>query len=335
MLLDQKLQSMSQITQEQRYIIETLLNENYSKLEIAERLKKDVSAIYREIKRNCDKRNNKYRATLAHRRCEERHSDKKKSIRFTTEVKDFVEHWIKQEYSPEQIVGRAKEQGLNCVSHERIYQYIWKDKKQGGDLHLSLRSQGKIYRKRGASKDKRGQIIGRVDIDQRPKSVEERKTIGDLEVDLMIGAGHKGALLTINDRATGVAKIRILKSKEATEVNQAIIDALQDWTPFLKTITSDNGKEFAQHQKVSEILEIDYYFAKPYHSWERGSNENMNGLIRQYFPKVMNFENITNIQVQNAEDKLNNRPRKRFGYKTPNEVFIHSLNNNGQVAFMT
>jgi len=144
-------------------------------------------------------------------------------------------------------VGRAKEQGLNCVSHERIYQYTWKDKKQGGDLHLWLRSQGKVYRKRGASKDKRGQIIGLVDIDQRPKSVEERKTIGDLEIDLMIGTGHEGDLLTINDRATGVSKIRILKSKEATEVIQAIVDALQDWTPFLKTIRSDNGKEFAQH----------------------------------------------------------------------------------------
>jgi IS30 family transposase len=326
---------MSQITQEQRYIIETLLNENYSKLEIAERLKKDVSTIYREIQRNSDKRNNKYRAVLAHRRCEERHSDKNKNQRFTHQVKDFVEYWIKQEYSPEQIVGRAKEQGLNCVSHERIYQYIWKDKKQGGNLYLWLRSQGKIYRKRGASKDKRGQIVGRIDIDQRPKSVEERKTIGDLEIDLMIGAGHKGALLTINDRATGMARIRILKSKEATEVNQAIIDALQDWTPFLKTITSDNGKEFAQHQKVSETLQVDYYFAKPYHSWERGSNENMNGLIRQYFPKGMNFQQITDIQVQNAEDKLNNRPRKRFGFKTPNEVFINSLNNNGQVAFIT
>ncbi|NRS89891.1 IS30 family transposase [Flavobacterium sp. 7E] len=179
---------MSQIKQEQRYIIETLLNENYSKFEIAERLKKDVSTIYREIKRNCNKRNNKYRAVLAHRKCEERHFDKKKRIRFTTEVKDFVEHWIKQEYSPEQIMGRAKEQGLNCVSHERIYQYIWKDKKQGGDLHLYLRSQGKVYRKRGTSKDKRGLIMGRVDIDQRPKSVEDRKTIGDLEIDLMIGA---------------------------------------------------------------------------------------------------------------------------------------------------
>lgn len=207
--------------------------------------------------------------------------------------------------------------------------------KTRGDLYLWLSSQEKVCRKRGASKDKRGQIIDRGDIEHRPKSVEERKTIGDLEIDLMIGAGHKGALLTINDRATGVAKIQILKSKEATAVNQAIIYALQDWMPFLKTITSDNGKEFAQHQKASEILEIDYYFAKPYHSWERSSNENMNGLIRQYFPKGMNFENITETQVQNAEDKLNNRPRKRFGYKTPNEVFIHSLNNNSQVAFMT
>lgn len=141
---------MSQITQEQRYVIETLLNDNYSKPEIAERLKKDVSKTNREIKRNCDKRNNKYRAVLDHRRCEERHSDKNKNTRFTSEVKDFVEHWVKQEYSPEQIMGRAKEQGLNCVSHERINQYIWKDKKQGGTSHLWLRSQEKVYRKRGA-----------------------------------------------------------------------------------------------------------------------------------------------------------------------------------------
>ena len=123
--------------------------------------------------------------------------------------------------------------------------------------------------------------MGRIDIDQRPKSVKERKTIGNLAIDLMIRAGHKVALLTISDRETGVAKMRILKSKEATEVHQTIIDALQDWMPFLKTITSDNRKEFAQHQKIPEILEIDYYFAKPEYSWERGSNENRNGLIRQ------------------------------------------------------
>ena len=175
MLLDQKSQSISQITQEQKYIIETLLNENYSKLEIAERLKKDVFTIYRQIKRNCNKRNNKYRAALAQRRCKERHSDKNKSNLFTSGVKDFVAHWFRQEYSPEQIVGIANEQELNCVSQVLIYQYIWKDKKQGGDLHLWLRSHGKVYRKRVASKDKRGQIVGRIDIDQRPKSVKERK----------------------------------------------------------------------------------------------------------------------------------------------------------------
>lgn len=123
--------------------------------------------------------------------------------------------------------------------------------------------------------------MSRIAIDQRPKSVEERKTIGNLAIDLMIGAVHNGTLLTISDRETGVAKMRISKSKEATELHHAITDTLQDWMPFLKTITSDNRKEFAQHQKVSETLEIDYYFAKPHHGWERGSNENRNGLIRQ------------------------------------------------------
>ncbi len=162
---------MSHLTQEQRYTIEILHNENYSQTEIANRIGKDKSVISRELKRNCDKRNGKYRASLAHRRCKKRHSDKNKIIYFTKEVKDYVDYWIKEDYSPEQIVGTARKVDVNCVSHERIYQYLWKDKKEGGDLCTHLRTQGKTYRKRGASKDKRGQIVGRVGIEERPEIV--------------------------------------------------------------------------------------------------------------------------------------------------------------------
>jgi IS30 family transposase len=324
---------MSHLTQEQRYAIEILHKEKYSQTEIANRIGKDKSVISRELKRNCDKRNGKYRASLAQRRCEKRHSDKTKIIYFTKEIRDYVDYWIKEDYSPEQIVGTARKSGDNCVSHERIYQYIWKDKKEGGDLCTHLRTQGKTYRKRGASKDKRGQIVGRVGIEERPEIVDKKQRIGDVEIDLIVSSN--GNLLTMNDRATGMSKIRKVNTKEAKEVQEAINKALLEWKPFLKTITSDNGKEFAQHQIVAKELEVDYYFARPYHSWERGANENMNGLIRQYFPKGMSFENITNEQVQYVEDKLNNRPRKKHGFQSPNEVFLQTLNNNGQVAFIT
>lgn len=246
---------MSHLTQEQRYTIEVLKKENYSQTAIAERIGKHKSVICRELKRNCDKRNGSYRAGLAHRRCEKRHSDKNKKIYFTYEVEEFVTKWIKEDYSPEQIVGFAKIEGINCVSVERIYQFIWTDKKQGGDLYTHLRTQGKRYRKRGASKDKRGQIVGRIGIEKRPIEVQAKERIGDFEIDLVIGKDHKGALLTANDRVTGIAKIKKIESKDAKVVKEAVIELLYEFKPILKTITSDNGKEFSQHQEIANELE--------------------------------------------------------------------------------
>lgn len=176
--------------------------------------------------------------------------------------------------------------------------------------------------------------MGRVDIEKRPKIVEERCRFGDLEVDLIIGKNHKSAILTINDRASGMLKMRKVKSKEAQQVSRAIVCELEDWKPYIKTITADNGKEFANHQYVAEELQIDHYFAKPYHSWERGSNENLNGLVRQYFRKKDDFNLITNEQIKAVENKLNNRPRKRFKYKKP--IFVmEELLFNKKFAFVT
>jgi transposase, IS30 family len=327
---------MSHLTPEQRYTIEVLQKEKYSQTDIAKRVGKDKSVICRELQRNSDKRSGVYKADLASRKCLERHHKKHKKILFTDAVKSYVDVYITQDYSPEQISGISKKEAKFCVSHERIYQYLWQDKKLGGELYKHLRTQGKRYRKRGASKDRRGQIVGRIDIDERPKIVDEKTRFGDLEIDLVIGEHHKQALVTINDRLTGKVKIRKVESKEASIIEQAVIDALQEWKQFLHTITSDNGKEFANHKAIAEKLNVDYYFAKPYHSWERGANENLNGLIRQYFPKKSSFENITNQQIQHVEDILNNRPRKRFGYETPNHVYLKTIKNNGRkVAFIT
>lgn len=326
---------MSHLTQEQRYTIEVLQKENYSQTAIALIIGRDKSVVNRELKRNCDKRSGSYRSELAQKKCAKRHSEKNKKIRFTKAIKEYVTQWLKEDYSPEQIVGIAKLEGFDCVSIEKIYQFIWDDKKQGGSLYKHLRTQGKRYRKRGSSKDKRGQIVGRVGIENRPIEVAEKERLGDFEIDLVIGKDHKGALLTANDRATGIAKIKKIESKDSKIVKKAVVELLYEFKPILQTITSDNGKEFSQHEDISKELEISYYFARPYHSWERGANENLNGLIRQYFPKGMSFENITNGQVQTAENKLNNRPRKRFGFKTPNQVYLHKSLNQEKVAFMT
>lgn len=326
---------MAHLTLEQRYEIESWQKAGKGISEIAIEIGKDKSVVSREIKRNKDLRSGVYRAKLAERKTTERHSVKAKASRFNASIEINVLHYLALHYSPEQMVGRAKLDGVEMVSIETIYGYVWQDKRKGGILHKSLRKQGKTYRKRGHLKDNRGVIAGRVDIDKRPLIVDKKERLGDLEIDLVIGKDHKGALITINDRSTGLLFMDKIDSKEASKVESKAIELLQDWKPLIKTITSDNGKEFAGHQGIADSLGIDFYFAKPYHSWERGANENLNGLIRQYFPKKSDFRLITNERIKQVINILNNRPRKRFGYRTPNEVFAEKLNNLATVAFIT
>jgi len=310
-----------------------MLEQGYSQTAIAKSICKDKSVICRELKRNSDKRNNAYRADLATKKYYKRQSEKPKNIRFTDEIKQRVETLLKEDFSPEQVVGVMNKLNEPCVSVERIYQHIWEDKKLMGKLHTHLRRQGRRYKKRGSVKDNRGIIKDRVSIDKRPEIVETRSRFGDLEVDLIIGKNHEQAILTINDRASGVLKMKKVKSKNATVVAKAINELLEEWIPFIKTITADNGKEFAEHKFVAETLNIDYYFAQPYHPWERGSNENLNGLIRQYFKKGSDFTVITNQQIKEIETKLNMRPRKRFKYENP--IFVmNKLLFNPKVAFV-
>jgi IS30 family transposase len=316
---------MPHLTIEQRYEIATLRSQGFSITKIGKILVKNKSVISREISRNSDKRNHIYKADLAQSKTVFRHKNKPKKIRFTSEIKTLVISLLEDDLSPEQIVGYCLLNTIKCVSIERIYQFIWEDKKAGGKYFKHLRTKGKRYSKRGNLKGSRGIIKDRIGIENRPMVVEEKQRIGDLEVDLVIGKNHKGALLTINDRATGMLKMAKINSKESQEVETKIIELLMDWKPFLHTITSDNGKEFANHKNLTDKLNIDYFFANPYCSWERGANENLNGLIRQYFPKKYNFELITTEDVLRVTNKLNNRPRKRFGYKSPNEIFDQKM----------
>lgn len=325
---------MKHLTVEQRYAISVMKSSGHNQKQIAEIIGKDKSTVSRELKRNCDGRSGEYRQELAQRKCDQRHRDKHKKLRFTELVKAHVDTWLLEGYSPEQIAGRAKLNRVNCVSHERIYQYVWQDKKAKGCLFVNLRRKGRKYRKRGAAKDSRGIIKGRIDISQRPGIVDEKLRLGDLEIDTVIGKNHQGAILTINDRVSSYLWMAKLKGKNAKELANRTVEVLKPQAHWLHTITGDNGKEFAEHEKIAKGINIDFYFARPYHSWERGANENINGLIRQYFPKGSSFETITNSDLEYVQHKLNNRPRKKLGFLSPIEFLSLNLPNL-KVAFIT
>jgi len=312
-----------------------MLQAGFERKVVCEKTGRDKSVLSREIRRNCDKRNGVYNAGLAQRKYENRQKEKPKHIRFTDEIKQKVIAGLAEDFSPEQLVGRSKLLGEPCVSHETIYSFVWSDKKQGGYLFKHLRNRGKKYNKRVAGKRSRGIIKDRVSIDERPEIVNEKQRIGDLEIDTVIGKNHKGALLTVTDRVSLMEWIVKLNGKNAGVLAKETVNVLKPVKELLHTITSDNGKEFAEHKLISELLNVDFYFAHPYKSYERGCNENANRLIRQYLPKKTNFHDVDIQCIKQIQDKLNNRPRKKLGFLTPNEFFSSYLCRNKKVAFVT
>ena len=306
------------LTQDERYQIYAYKQTGKSLNEIAMELGRNKSSIYRELSRNTGGRG--YRPKQANELAGERLKTKNKAIKMTGTLITKIEDKIKLDWSPEQISGRLlKDDGIS-ISHETIYQYVLKDKKEGGNLYTHLRCQKKNKKRYGTkSHDKRGQIKDKVSIDDRPQIVEKKSRKGDWEGDLVIGKNHIRALVTLADRKTKKVKIAIVDSKDADSVEKAITQLLENET--VHTITFDNGKEFAHHKKMTKNTGAKIYFAHPYSSWEGGLNENTNGLIRQYFPKGSCFKSITHTNVKRVENILNNRPRKTLGYATPNEIY--------------
>ena len=316
-----------QLSENQRHQIGALLLAEKNQLEIAEIVGCNKSTISRELKRNSRNEllGGKYDPVMAHIYSQYRQQHSRKRSDFSMAMKDQIKDCLENDqWSPEQIKGYCEKEGIEMVSTERIYQFIWEDKRTGGDLCRHLRRGQRRRRKRGNINANRGMIPGRVSIEQRPAIVERRSRIGDLELDTMIGKNHKGALLTIVDRKARFTLIKKLNTKTAHEVQQAMIALLLPYKSKIKTLTSDNGKEFTNHQSIAMALNAKFYFANPYHSWERGTNENTNGLIRQYFPKKTDFRNITDEQVKQVMNKLNSRPRKSLGFETPNQLFINN-----------
>ena len=273
------------LTCEQRCQIYALLQSGHSQAHIARQIGVDPSTISRELVRNTGARG--YRFKQAHEKASQRRQEASdKPRKMTPDLVELIEEKLTQEqWSPDQISGRLAKDGVAFISHERIYQHVWKDKKDGGTLYLHLRHSGKKYNRRKGKNSGRGLIPNRVDIDQRPPIVAAKSRIGDWEADTIIGANHKGVVMSHVERTSKYTKLAKLPDKNADFVVQACARVLLPLADQIETITYDNGKEFASHAQIATSLGALSYFAKPYHSWERGLNEHTNGLFRQYFPK--------------------------------------------------
>jgi IS30 family transposase len=232
-----------------------------------------------------------------------------------------VESQLKKDWSPEQISGRLRRQKMLSISHETIYIHIWRDKEAGGHLYRHLRCSSKLRRKRHNSYDSRGRLAGKRHISERPASVEKRRSIGHWEVDTVIGAGTKDCVATLVERKTGYALLGKLADRSMTGMSKRLRMLMRRNPQRFNTITSDNGTEFHDYVSVEKATGVVFYFATPYHSWERGSNENFNGLLRQYLPKRTSQAGLSQRQCDAIANALNTRPRKRLGYRTPKECF--------------
>ena len=307
-----------QLTQPQRYQIYVLWKTKHTLAAIADVIGVHKSSISRELKRNRGQRG--YRPQQAHELARAR---RQKAVpRLTTEVWNIVESLLRQDWSPEQISGRLKKEQRIRISHEWIYQHILVDKQASGDLYKHLRCQKK-RRKRYGTYDRRGKLPNCRSIEERPASVNARKRIGDWEVDTLIGKQQKHAMLTLTERKSRFTLIGKVPRRTAQAVRQQVCKLLLPVKDKVHTLTSDHGKEFADHELIAETLQLKFYFAHPYAAWERGTNENTNGLLRQYFPKKSDFKTISNKKIEQTLSKLNFRPRKTLRFKTPFEVFYH------------
>lgn len=317
------MKNYKQLTYAQRCQIYALKKTNISQQKIATLIGTSQSAISRELKRNTGKRG--YRYQQAQQLTNHRRITATKNVKMTPELIAFIHNKLQEKWSPEQISGWLTTQSNVKISHESIYRHIWNDKKLGGQLYKYLRRKGKVYQSRAISTAGRGHIKNRVSIDERPNIVDEKSRIGDWEIDLVIGKGHSGALLTIVERQTSFTVSTRIFDKQAATVTAATIALLEPYKAAVLTITADNGKEFAYHEEVTKAVNSPVYFADPYCSWQRGLNENTNGLLRQYWPKKTDFKLISAAEVDEVIVQLNNRPRKKLHYQTPSHLMTKHM----------
>jgi IS30 family transposase len=310
----------NQITSEERYTLGALHAQGFRDAEIARLLGRHPSTISRELKRNSARFDGAYRPEIAQQRTNGRRARSRRNRRFSKEELQLVEFLLREDFSPEQAAGYLADHGLLDISHETIYVHVWRDKEDGGLLYKHLRCSPKRRRKRYGKYDSRGRLAGKKLISERPPSVETREEPGHWEMDTVMGAhASKHCILSLVERQSGYVIIGKLRDRTKEVLTARAIQLIRRHRGLFKTITADNGTEFHDYKKIEDATGVPIYFANPYHSWERGTNENTNGLIRQYLPKRVSMKGVTQHRCNAIALKLNIRPRKRHGFKSPAE----------------
>lgn len=308
-----------QLTPEERYMLAALRRQGLNHAQIARALGRHRSTVCREVSRNSTRADGRYRAFTAQERTNGRRSRSRRNQRFSTQDFTLVDELLCRQWSPEQVAGHLARQGLLSISHETIYRHVWRDKREGGLLYSHLRGARKRRRKRYGSYDSRGRLASKRPISERPASVGMRRDVGHWEIDTVMGTGSKHCIVSLVERKTGLLLIGKLEDRTTGSLNRRVIGMIKQHAGAFQTITSDNGTEFHDYGRIEACTQALFYFARPYHSWERGSNENANGLIRQYLPKGTSMAGLSQQQCNAIARKLNTRPRKRLGFRTPLE----------------
>jgi IS30 family transposase len=312
-----------QITAAERYALMALQKQRLCPAAIARTLGRHRSTITRELRRNATPRDGYYRPELADWYARGRRSRSRRNARFTRAQWRCVEQYLKRKWSPEQIAGRLRRERRLRISHETIYRYLWADRAAGGTLYTHLRGARKQRRKRYGAYDSRGRLAGKRPIAARPPGAEHRSRLGHWEADTMLGDSQAGAcVVTLVERKSGFTAIGKLPRRAAPALNPRLRQLIRAQPRPVRTITVDNGTEFHDYVALEAQVDARFYFATPHHSWERGTNENTNGLIRQYLPKRASMEHLTQRDCQRIANALNRRPRKRLGFRTPEEVYV-------------
>jgi IS30 family transposase len=311
-----------QLTLEERCTLAALRGQGLGVLEIAKELGRHRSTIYREVERNRAAHDGRYRAVRAQEHAVARRSRSRRNRRFGRREMRKVERLLKRRWSPEQVSGHLGRSGELSISHETIYRHVWEDWREGGTLHTHLRGARKKRRKRYGRPDSRGRLSGKRAIGERPASVEKRRRMGHWEIDTVLGSG-KDCVVTLVERKSGYVLIGKLLARTVEQTSAGTLALMKRHPGRFQTVTSDHGTEFHGYEQIEAGSGVKFYFATPYHSWERGTNENTNGLIRQYLPKGASLAKLTQKECDAIAEKLNNRPRKRHEYKTPNQCFHH------------
>jgi IS30 family transposase len=312
-----------QLTSEERYMLAALRRQGLNQSEIARTMGRHRSTVCREVRRNSTRADGHYRAFTAQERTNGRRSRSRRNSHFTAEDFALIDELLRRQWSPEQVAGHLRRTGQLAISHETIYRHVWRDKRQGGLLHTHLRGARKRRRKRYGAYDSRGRLAGKRLISERPPEVEARRQVGHWEADTVMGAGSRDCIATLVERKTGLVLIGKLSDRTARVLSRRLTRLIRG-AGHVETVTADNGTESHDYQRIEGLTGATFFFARPYHSWERGSNENANGLVRQYLPKGASMAGLSQHQCNAIARKLNTRPRKRLGFRTPLECYNES-----------